>query len=182
MILLQAQQSAAACTYWQKSLWDSFPNPTDHSAASIRRWVRYNALLAPFATSLLTAHPAAISRVHNAMWAAMLCRTLDAHFTQDFVSPFRGAHCSKLMETTGDHATICSHGFGAVDSHNTLRNVFARQCVSRSGSGLLPRGPVPHTEHRCQTRWHTIPALAAFCWSAPTKANSIAYRGWQPVL
>ena len=90
--LLQAQQSAAARAYWQKDLCESFPNPADHSTATLRRRVRYKYLLAPGATSFLIDHPAAMSRVHNAMWTTMLRRHLDAHITQDSVSPLRCAH------------------------------------------------------------------------------------------
>ena len=131
--LPQAQQSAAARAYWQKDLRESFPNPADYSTATLRRRVRYKSLLAPGATSFLIAHPAAMSRVYNATWTTMPRRHLDAHVTQDSVSPLRCAHYSKMMDTRGVHATTCSHGFGTVHRHHTVRNVFARHVFRSAG-------------------------------------------------
>lgn len=139
--LLQAQHSAAASRFWEKPLWQSSPDPRQHSAASIRRRVRFRSLLAPGATSFLTAHPAATSRIHNATWSTMLRRHLDAPITFDSISPLRCAHCSKPLDPRGDHATICSHGFGLVHRHNTVRNVFARHVFR--GAGLAYSLEVP---------------------------------------
>ena len=57
----------------------------------------------------------------------MLRRHLDAPVTHDSISPLRCAHCFRQMDARGDHATKCSHGFGTIHRHNTVRNIFARQ-------------------------------------------------------
>ena len=149
-ILIQAQQKDAASTYWQTHLWDSFPSPSAHRAATIRKRVRYYSLLAPGATSFLTAHPAAASRIYNSTWSIMLRRHLDAAVTHDSISPLRCAHCSRQMDARGDHATMCSHGFGTINRHNTVRNVFSRQVFRAAGLASSIDAPflIPNTAAR----------------------------------
>ena len=80
----------------------------------------------------------------------MLRRRLDAPVTNDSISPLRCAHCSKRMDARGDHATICSHGFGTMHRHDTVRNVPARHLFRVAGLAYWLELPflIPNTAAR----------------------------------
>ena len=148
--LFQALQGAFARMYWEKSAWDRLPSPSDHTAVSVRRRARYNSLCALGATSFLCAHPTLTSRVSSEVWSMMLRRHLDTPVYDDSIKPLLCSHCSRPMDTRGDHAAMCRHGFGVVHRHNTVRNALARHAFRAAGLQCDLEVPflIPGTAHR----------------------------------
>lgn len=54
------------------------------------------------------------------------------------------------MDTRGDHAAMCNHGFGAVHRHNTVRNALGRHAFLAAGQHCDLEVPflIPSTTHR----------------------------------
>ena len=136
--------------YWEMNSWERNPRPRDHNAASIRRRARYNSLRAPGAASFLCAHPSLTSRVSSDVWSIMLKRHLDTPVYDDSIIPLLCTHCQRPMDTRGDHAAMCRHGYGVVHRHNILRNALARHAFRAAGLRCDLEVPslLPGTSHR----------------------------------
>lgn len=148
--LYQALHGAFSRMYWETREWDRQPNPTDHTAASVRRRARYNSLITPGAASFLCAHPSLTSRVSSAVWSVMLRRHLDTPVYDDSRAPLQCSHCGRAMDKRGDHAANCKHGYGATHRHNIVRNTLARQAFRAAGLACDREVPflIPGTAHR----------------------------------
>lgn len=148
--LFQALQEGATHTFWEESLWTPVTVISTLPIASVRRRARFHSILAPGATAFLHAHPSSSSRIYSAQWSIMLRRHLDIPVYDDSVRPLICSHCSKPMDSRGDHATICKHGFGVVHRHNTVRNTFARDVVKPAGMSYDFEVPLllPNTHRR----------------------------------
>ncbi|CDF35250.1 unnamed protein product [Chondrus crispus] len=148
--LSQALHGAFSRMYWEKRAWDQHPNPSYHSATSVRRRARYNSLLAPGGASFICAHPSLTTRVSSAVWSCMLRRHLDTPVYDDSRSPLTCSHCGRAMDARGDHAANCKHGYGVVHRHNIVRNTLARFAFRAAGLACDREVPflTPGTAHR----------------------------------
>ena len=117
----------------QKSESDRFPNPSDHSATSIRRRARFNSLQAPGIALFLCVDPSLTSSVSSAVWPIMLRRHLDAPAYDDSIISLLCSHCSRAMDKRGDHAANCKHRYGVVHRHNIVWITLARHAFRAAG-------------------------------------------------
>ena len=79
----------------------------------------------------------------------MLRRHLDTPVYDDSIKPLLCSHFRRPMDTRGDYAVLCRHGFGVVHRHNTVRNALSRHSFRAAGLQCDLEVPffIPGTAH-----------------------------------